>query len=91
MFRYLPWAREGLFVFLRLVLAVGLMEGVRSGYFAGLLPFYAPEHLGLGPATFTLAFTIHQLTENLSKTFGGRLAERVGFGRTVTLRPSLAF
>ncbi|MFM9420539.1 MFS transporter [Thermus scotoductus] len=85
MFRYLPWAREGLFVFLRLVLAVGLMEGVRSGYFAGLLPFYAPEHLGLGPATFTLAFTLHQLSENLSKTFGGLLAERVGFGRTVTL------
>ena len=85
MFRYLPWAREGLFVFLRLVLAVGLMEGVRSGYFAGLLPFYAPEHLGLGPATFTLAFTFHQLSENLSKTFGGLLAERVGFGRTVTL------
>ncbi len=61
------------------------MEGVRSGFFAGLLPFYAPEHLGLSPATFTLAFTFHQLSENLSKTFGGLLAERVGFGRTVTL------
>ncbi|WP_135256036.1 MFS transporter [Thermus caldilimi] len=91
MFRYLPWAREGLFVFLRLVLAVGLMEGVRSGFFAGLLPFYAPEHLGLGPATFTLAFTFHQLSENLSKTFGGLLAERVGFGRTVTLAALIGF
>ncbi|RTH17961.1 arabinose ABC transporter permease [Thermus scotoductus] len=91
MFRYLPWAREGLFVFLRLVLAVGLMEGVRSGYFAGLLPFYAPEHLGLGPAAFTLAFTFHQLSENLSKTFGGLLAERVGFGKTVSLAAFAGF
>ncbi len=67
------------------------MEGVRSGFFAGLLPFYAPEHLGLGPATFTLAFTFHQLSENLSKTFGGLLAERVGFGRTVTLAALIGF
>ena len=65
------------------------MEGVRSGYFAGLLPFYAPEHLGLGPATFTLAFTFHQLSENLSKSFGGLLAERVGFGRTVSLAAAM--
>ncbi|WP_234553793.1 MFS transporter [Thermus caliditerrae] len=85
MFRYLPWAREGLFVFLRLVFAVGLMEGVRSGFFAGFLPFFAPEHLHLSPAVFTLAFTFHQLAENLSKSFGGFLAERVGFGRTATL------
>jgi len=90
-FRFLPWAKEGLSVFLRLVLAVGLMEGVRSGFFAGLLPFYAPEHLGLGPATFTLAFTFHQLSENLSKTFGGLLAERVGFGRTVSLAGLIGF
>lgn len=67
------------------------MEGVRSGFFAGLLPFYAPEHLGLGPATFTLAFTFHQLSENLSKTFGGLLAERVGFGRTVSLAAFIGF
>ena len=55
MFRFLPWRREGLSALLRLILVVGLLEGVRSGYFAGLLPFYAPEHLGLGPAAFTLA------------------------------------
>ncbi|BDG16446.1 MFS transporter [Thermus brockianus] len=85
MFRLLPWAREGLSVFLRLVLAVGLMEGVRSGYFAGLMPFYAPERLHLGPAVFTLAYTLHQLAENLSKSFGGLLAERVGFGKTASL------
>ncbi|GAB5601739.1 MFS transporter [Thermus sp. FJN-A] len=91
MFRYLPWAREGLSVFLRLVLAVGLMEGVRSGFFAGLLPFYAPEHLGLSPAIFTLAFTFHQLSENLSKTLGGLLAERVGFGRTASLAALAGF
>ncbi|TFU25339.1 MFS transporter [Thermus tengchongensis] len=85
MFRYLPWAKEGLFVFLRLLLAVGLMEGVRTGFFAGLLPFYAPEHLGLAPAVFTLAFTFHQLAENFSKTFGGLMAEKLGFGRTITI------
>jgi len=84
-FRLLPWAREGLFVFLRLVLAVGLMEGVRSGFFAGLLPFYAPDRLHLGPGVFTLAYTLHQLAENLSKSFGGLLAERVGFGKSATL------
>lgn len=71
MFRFLPWRREGLSALLRLILVVGLLEGVRSGYFAGLLPFYAPEHLGLGPAAFTLAFTLHQLAENLSKAAGG--------------------
>ncbi|MGC8967350.1 MAG: MFS transporter [Thermus sp.] len=85
MFRYLPWAREGLSVLLRLILAVGLMEGVRSGYFAGLLPFYAPDRLGLGPTAFTLAFTLHQLAENLAKGPGGLLAERVGFGLTLSL------
>lgn len=85
MFRFLPWRREGLSALLRLVLVVGLLEGVRSGYFAGLLPFYAPEHLGLGPAAFTLAFTLHQLAENLSKAAGGLLAERLGYGLTVTL------
>lgn len=85
MFRFLPWAREGFSVFLRLVLAVGLMEGVRSGFFAGFLPFYAPEHLDLGPAVFTLAFTFHQLAENFSKTLGGLVAERVGLGRTAAL------
>jgi len=84
-FRFLPWRREGLSALLRLVLVVGLLEGVRSGYFAGLLPFYAPEHLGLGPAAFTLAFTLHQLAENLSKAAGGLLAERLGYGLTVTL------
>jgi MFS family permease len=84
-FRYLPWAREGLSVLFRLLLAVGLMEGVRSGYFAGLLPFYAPERLHLGPTAFTLAYTLHQLAENLSKSLGGLLAERVGFGLTASL------
>lgn len=85
MFRYLPWAREGLSILFRLILTVGLMEGVRSGYFAGLLPFYAPENLNLGPTAFTLAYTLHQLSENFFKTFGGLLAERVGFGLTLSL------
>ncbi len=85
MFRHLPWTREGLSVLFRLLLAVGLMEGVRSGYFAGLLPFYAPEKLHLGPTAFTLAYTLHQLSENFSKGFGGLLAERVGFGLTASL------
>ena len=85
MFRFLPWRREGLSALLRLILVVGLLEGVRSGYFAGLLPFYAPEHLGLGPAAFSLAFTLHQLAENLSRAAGGLLAERLGYGLTVTL------
>jgi MFS family permease len=84
-FRHLPWAKDGLSALLRLILAIGLMEGVRSGYFAGFLPFYAPEHLHLGPAVFTLAYTLHQLAENLSKGFGGLLAERVGFGLMVGL------
>lgn len=82
---HLPWRPAERASFFRLVLSIGLMEGVRSGFFAGLLPFYAPEHLGLGPTAFTLAFTFHQLSENISKTFGGLLAERVGFGRTITL------
>lgn len=84
-FRYLPWTREGLSALLRLILTVGLIEGVRSGYFAGLLPFYAPENLNLGPTAFTLAYTLHQLSENFFKTFGGLLAERVGFGLTLNL------
>lgn len=64
------------------------MEGVRSGFFAGLLPFYAPEYLGLGPAAFTLAFTFHHLADNLSKSLGGLLAERVGLGRVLSLAAS---
>ncbi len=65
------------------------MEGVRSGYFAGFLPFYAPEHLLLGPAAYTLAFTLHQLAENLAKSLGGFLAERVGLGLMVSLGASV--
>lgn len=84
-FRLLPWRREGLSTLFRLILAIGLMEGVRSGFFAGLLPFYAPERLNLGPTAFTLAYTLHQLAENLSKSLGGLLAERVGFGLTASL------
>ena len=61
------------------------MEGVRSGFYAGLLPFYAPEHLGLGPATFTLAFTLNQMADISFKSPGGLLAERLGFGRMVAL------
>ena len=85
MSRLLPWRREGLSTLSRLILAIGLMEGVRSGFFAGLLPFYAPERLNLGPTAFTLAYTLHQLAENLSKSLGGLLAERVGFGLTASL------
>nr|WP_245540654.1 MFS transporter [Thermus islandicus] len=84
-FRLLPWRREGLSTLSRLILAIGLMEGVRSGFFAGFLPFYAPERLNLGPTAFTLAYTLHQLAENLSKSLGGLLAERVGFGLTASL------
>lgn len=68
---------------------MGLMEGVRSGFYAGLLPFYAPEHLGLGPATFTLAFTLNQMADIFFKSMGGLLAERLGFGRMVALAGGL--
>lgn len=61
------------------------MEGVRSGFYAGFLPFYAPDQLGLAPAAFTLAFTLHHLADNFSKGLGGLLAERVGLGRVLSL------
>jgi hypothetical protein len=88
-FRYLPWGREGLFVLFRLILTVGLMEGVRSGYFAGFLPFYAPDTLNLGPAIFTLAYTLHHLADHLSKSPGGLLAERIGFGLALSMAASV--
>ncbi len=89
MFRYLPWARDGLSPLVRLILAVGLMEGVRSGYFAGFLPFYAPDTLHLGPAIFTLAYTLHHLADHLSKSPGGLLAERIGFGLALSMAASV--
>jgi len=88
-FRYLPWARDGLSPLVRLILAVGLMEGVRSGYFAGFLPFYAPDTLNLGPAIFTLAYTLHHLADHLSKSPGGLLAERIGFGLALSMAASV--
>ncbi|WP_117236949.1 MFS transporter [Thermus sediminis] len=91
MFRYLPWAQDGLSILLRLILAVGLMEGVRSGYFAGFLAFYAPERLELGPTAFTLAYTLHHLADHLSKGLGGLMAERVGFGLTASLAAFVGF
>ena len=87
--KLLPWKPGDLSVLSRLLLAMGLMEGVRSGFYAGLLPFYAPEHLGLGPATFTLAFTLNQMADIFFKTPGGLLAERLGFGRMVALAGGL--
>ncbi|MGQ9510297.1 MAG: MFS transporter [Thermaceae bacterium] len=89
--KLLPWKPEGLSTILRLLLALGLMEGARSGFYAGFLPFYAPEYLGLGPATFTLAFTLHQIADISFKSMGGLLAERLGFGRMVALAGILGF
>ncbi len=60
------------------------MEGVRSGLFAGLLPFYG-ERIGLSAAAFALGFTLHQLAENTAKTLGGLVAERLGYGLTLGL------
>ncbi|WP_027893176.1 MFS transporter [Calidithermus chliarophilus] len=80
MFRILPWRQRGLGALLRLMLAWGLLEGVRSGFYAGYLILYGPKELGLNAAVVGLSFTIHLLADSFGKGVGGYLVQRYGIG-----------
>lgn len=85
MFRFLPWKTESARPFLRALLVVGLSEAARSGFFAGLLPFYGPEKLNTSLPALMFAFTLNHLFDNLFKPLGGLLAQKYGVGRIVLL------
>lgn len=80
MFRYLPWQPKEFPFFAKALVSMGFAEAGRSGFFAGFLPFFAPEQMHIGPATYTLAFTLNHMVDNFFKPFGGYIAERWGLG-----------
>lgn len=63
----------------RLILAWGLLEGVRNGFYAGYLAIHG-GNLGYTLAVIGTAWSIHLLSDSFSKSLGGYLSQRWGMG-----------
>lgn len=77
--RLSPWRLKGLSAVARLILAWGLLEGVRNGFYAGYLAIHG-GHLGFTLAVTGTAWSIHLLSDSLSKSLGGYLSQKLGMG-----------
>ena len=77
--KWLPWQTQGLSSLAGILLLWSLIEAVRSGYFAVYLPINAAE-LGQSKAAIGFAYTIHYLSDSLSRSLGGYLVGRLGLG-----------
>lgn len=77
--RLSPWRLKGLSAVARLILAWGLLEGVRNGFYAGYLAIHG-GHLGFSLATIGTAWSIHLLSDSFSKSLGGYLSQKLGLG-----------
>lgn len=78
--RLLPWKITGLLPLLSFVLLLGLIEAVRSGFFAVYLPNFSKSSLGFSAAVWGASWTVHFLAESLFKGPGGYLVQRLGLG-----------
>ncbi|PZA06878.1 MULTISPECIES: MFS transporter [unclassified Meiothermus] len=78
--RLLPWKTAGLLPLFSFVLLLGLIEAVRSGFFAVYLPNFSKSSLGFSPAVWGASWTAHFLAESLFKGPGGYLVQRLGLG-----------
>jgi len=77
--RLSPWRLKGLSAVARLILAWGLLEGVRSGFYAGFLAIHG-SNLGFTLAVIGTAWSIHLLSDSFSKSLGGYLSQKLGMG-----------
>ena len=77
--RLSPWRLKGLSAVARLILAWGLLEGVRNGFYAGYLAIHG-GNLGYTLAVIGTAWSIHLLSDSFSKSLGGYLSQRWGMG-----------
>lgn len=77
--RLSPWRLKGLSAVARLILAWGLLEGVRNGFYAGYLAIHG-GHLGFTLAVIGTAWSIHLLSDSFSKSLGGYLSQKLGMG-----------
>lgn len=85
--RYLPWKTEGLAPLIGTMVTWGLIEAIRTGFFAAYLP-YAAKASGLGLSAVGIAFTLNFLADSLFRGPGGYLVSRIGLGWMVTLAAS---
>ncbi|GIW24963.1 MFS transporter [Meiothermus sp.] len=77
--RLSPWRLKGLSAVARLILAWGLLEGVRNGFYAGYLAIHG-ANLGFTLAVIGTAWSIHLLSDSFSKSLGGFLSQKLGMG-----------
>jgi len=77
--RWLPWQTRGFPSLAGILLLWSIIEAVRSGYFVVYLPFNAAE-LSQSKAAIGLAYTIHYLSDSLSRSLGGYLVGKFGLG-----------
>ncbi len=77
--RLSPWRLKGFSAVARLILAWGLLEGVRNGFYAGYLAIHG-GNLGLTLAVIGTAWSIHLLSDSFSKSLGGYLSQKLGMG-----------
>ncbi|MCS7067616.1 MAG: MFS transporter [Meiothermus sp.] len=77
--RLSPWRLKGLSAVGRLILAWGLLEGVRNGFYAGYLAIHG-GNLGFTLAVIGTAWSIHLLSDSFSKSLGGFLSQKLGMG-----------
>lgn len=79
--RISPWRLRGISPLLRIMLAWGLLEGVRSGFYGGYLPIRAGD-LGFTLTVTGTAFSLHLLADTFGRPVGGYLVQRLGLGLT---------
>lgn len=77
--RFSPWKLEGLSPLLRLLLAWGLLEGTRSGFYGGFLPNNI-EGMGTSLLINGAVHTTHLFSDSLGRGLGGFLVQRFGLG-----------
>ncbi len=77
--RLSPWRLKGLSAVARLILAWGILEGVRNGFYAGYLAIHG-GNLGFTLAVIGTAWSIHLLSDSFSKSLGGYLSQKLGMG-----------
>ncbi len=82
--RLSPWRLKGFSAVARLILAWGLLEGVRNGFYAGYLAIHGGS-LGFSLAVIGTAWSVHLLSDSFSKTLGGYLSQKLGLGLVTLL------
>lgn len=76
---YSPWRLDSVSPLLRLILAWGLFEGIRNGFYVGYLTIHGPE-IGINIGLAGLALAVNLYTDSFGRSIGGYLTQRFGLG-----------